>query len=130
MVFLTNPNLAQILASIGIILIFLANFKSKTLFLKIGIGLCFIAAVLGYLYLEINPWTFLIVALSPFLFTFAFRQKSPQNHLLTLSNFMLALGLFLLLNQPLTSNRWAWVSILSAIIIWISTGGLRNIEQD
>ena len=130
MVFLTNPNLAQILASIGIILIFLANFKSKTLFLKIGIGLCFIAAVLGYLYLEINPWTFLIVALSPFLFTFAFRQKSPQNHLLTLSNFMLALGLFLLLNQPLTSNRWAWVFILSAIIIWISTGGLRNIEQD
>ena len=130
MVFLTNPNLAQILASIGIILIFLANFKSKTLFLKIGIGLCFIAAVLGYLYLEINPWTFLIVALSPFLFTFAFRQKSPQNHLLTLSNFMLALGLFLLLNQPLTSNRWAWVSILSAIIIWISTGGLRNVEQD
>ena len=132
MAFLSNPNLSYVLVVIGITLIFLANINSQTKLLNIGIVLCFIAIVLTFLYLRINPWAFLIVALSPFAFATAVRQARPQNLLVIISIFILAIGPFFLFvdqdNQPLVSNRWAWVSVLSAIIIWISTERLRNVE--
>ena len=132
MAFLSNPNLACILVVVGITLIFLANINSKTWLLNIGIVFCFIATVLAFLYLRINPWAFLVVALSPFAFASAVRQARPQNSLVIISIFMLTIGSFLLFvdqdNQLLTSNRWAWVSVLSATIIWISTERLRNVE--
>ena len=132
MAFLTNPNLAYILVVVGITLIFLANINSKTMILKIGMVFCLVAAVLGFLYLRVNPWAFLVVALSPLSFSSAVRQARPQNPLFIISIFMLAIGSFFLFmdqdNRPIVSNRWAWVSVLCAAVIWISTERLRNVE--
>lgn len=132
MAFLTNPNLAYILVVVGITLIFLAIINSKTTILNIGMVFCLIATVLAFLYLRINPWAFVIVALSPFSLARAVRQARPQNPLFLISIFMLAIGSYFLFvdqdNQPLVSNRWAWVSVLSAIVTWISIDRLRNVE--
>lgn len=132
MTFLSNPNLAYILFVVGITLLFLANINSKTTILIIGMVFCLIATVLGFLYLRVNPWAFLIVALSPLLFSSAVRQARPRNPLFIISIFMLAIGSFFLFvdqdNQPLVSNRWAWVAVLCAAVTWISTERLRNVE--
>ena len=132
MVFLANPNFAYILVVVGFTLIFLAKINSKTTILKIGMVLCIIGALLGFLYLRVNPWAFLVVAFSPLPFFSAVRQARPQNPLFITSIFMLAIGSFFLFvdqdNQPVVNNRWAWVSVLSATIIWISTERLRNVK--
>jgi len=132
MAFLTSPNLAYILVILGITLIFLANMNSKTTILNIGLVFCAIAVVLAFLYLRVNPWAFLVVALSPLLFSIAVRQERPKKYILVISIFMLAIGSFCLFvdqdNRPIVSNRWAWVSVLSATVLWISTERLRNVE--
>lgn len=132
MAFLTNPNLAYILVVAGFTLVFLAEINSKTTLLKVGIVFCLIAVVLGFLYLRVNPWVFFVVALSPLPFFSAVRQARPQNPLFLISISMLDLGSFFLFvdqdNQPIVSNRWAWVSVVSAIILWITTERLRNVE--
>lgn len=132
MAFLTNPNLAYILCVVGITLLFLADIYSQTTILKIGMVFCVIATVLGLLYLRVNPWAFLVVALSPLLFSSAVRQARPGNPLFLISIFMLVIGSYFLFvdqdNLPLVSNRVVWVSVLSATFIWISTERLRNVE--
>lgn len=132
MAFLTNPNLAYVLVIVGITLIFLGDINSKIMVLKIGMVFCIIAIVLGFLYLRINPWAFLVVGLSPLLFSSAVRQARPQNPLFLISIFMLVIGSYFLFvdqdNQPLVSNRVVVVSVLSAIITWISTERLRNVQ--
>jgi membrane-bound ClpP family serine protease len=84
------------------------------------------------IYLRVNPWAFLVVALSPLPFFSAVRQERPQNPLFLLSIAMLNIGSFFLFvdqeNQLLVSNRWAWVAVLSAIILWLSIERLRNVE--
>jgi len=131
MEFLTNPNLAYALVVTGITLFFLAQINPKKI-LKIGMVFCLIAAGLEFLYLRVNPWAFLVVALSPLPFLRAVRQARPQNPLFFIAIAMLTIGSFFLFvdqdNQPIVSNRWAWVSVLSATIVWISTEGFRNVE--
>lgn len=132
MTFLTNPHLAYVLVVVGFTLTFLAQLNRKTKMLKVGIVFCVLAFGLGFLYLRVNPWAFLVVALSPLPFFIAVDQARPQNPLFLLSIFMLTLGSFFLFadqdNQPLVSNRMAWVSVLSAVVTWISTERLRNVE--
>ncbi|MCB2179485.1 hypothetical protein KQH54_00010 [bacterium] len=132
MAILSNPHLAYFLMVLGVTLIFLANINAKTVLLNSGVLLAIVATVLGFLYLRMNPWAFLVVVLSPVLFYFAIRQARPQNLLVVISIFMLALGSFFIFvdpeNQPVVSNRMAWVSVLSAAILWLSTDRLRNVE--
>ena len=132
MIILTNPNLAYVLVVVGFTLIFLAQLNRKTRILKVGIILCLIALGLGFLYLRVNPWAFLVVALSPLPFFIAVDQARPQNPLFLLSIFMLTIGSFFLFvdqdSQLLVSNRMAWVSVLSAVVTWLSTERLRNVE--
>lgn len=132
MAFLTSPNLAYVLVVVGLTLIFLATINNRTMLLNLGALLCFIATVLAFFYLRINPWAFVAVALSPFAYARAVRQASSQKLLLILSIFILAIGPFFLFvdqdNMPLVSNRWAWVSVLSATIVWISFERLRNVK--
>ena len=131
MAFLTNPNLAYALVVTGVTLFFLTQINPKKI-LEIGMVFCLIAAGLEFLYLRVNPWAFLVVALSPLPFLSAVRQARPQNPLFFIAIAMLTIGSFFLFvdqnNQPIVSNRWAWVSVLSATIVWISTEGLRNAE--
>ncbi|MCB9079280.1 MAG: hypothetical protein H6631_16895 [Anaerolineaceae bacterium] len=132
MAFLTYPELAYILVVAGITLIFLGDINSKTTVLRIGIALCVTAIVLGFLYLRINPWAFLVVGLSPWLLSIAFHQARPGNPLFLISISMFVLGSYFLFvdkdNQMLVSNRVAIVSLIAAIIMWISTERLRNVE--
>ncbi len=132
MAFLTNQNLAYVLVVVGITLIFVGDINSKTTVLNIGVLFCVIAIVLGFLYLRINPWAFLVVALSPLLLSIAIRQARPGNPLFLISIFMLVLGSYFLFvdqdNQPLVSTRVVVVSVLSAIVIWILSERLRNVE--
>ena len=132
MAFLTNPNLAYILVVVGITLIFLANLNSKTKLLNIGMVFCLIAAVLAFLYLRINPWAFLVVALSPLPFFIAARQERPQNPLFLITIFMLVIGSYFLFvdqdNRPVINGPAAFLSVICAAIIWISTERLRNVE--
>lgn len=132
MTILTNPNLAYVLVVSGITLIFLGDINSRRTVLNIGVVLCAIAAVLGFLYLPINPWAFLVVGLCPLLLSIAVRQARPGNPLFLISISMLLLGAYFLFvdqdNRPLVSNRVVVVSLLSAIIIWISAERLRNVE--
>ena len=132
MAFLMNPNLVYVLVVAGVTLIFLAKLNSKTTVLSIGIVFCSIAAIPGFLYLRVNPWAFLVVAFSPLPFFSAVRQERPQNPLFLISIAMLNIGSFFLFvdqdNQLLVSNRWAWVSVVSATILWLSTERLRNVE--
>lgn len=132
MTFLINPSLAYVLVVVSITLFFLWQLNPKAKKLKIGMIIFLIAAGLELIFSRLNPWAFLIVTLSPLPFSFAVRQARPHNPLFLLSISMLVLGSFFLFvdqnNQPVVSNRWAWVSILSAIITWYSTERLRNIE--
>lgn len=133
MTFLANPNLAYVLIVIGITLLFLAKLNSKPVMLKIGVALCLIAAVLGFLYLRVNPWAFLVVALSPLPFFRAVNQAHPRNPLFLIAIFMLTIGSFLLFvdrdNQLRVNTYWAWgVSVTSATILWLSTARLRNVD--
>ena len=132
MAFLTNPNLAYILVVVGIMLIFVGDVNSQKTVLSIGVAFCVIATALGFLYLRINPWAFLVVALSPLLLLIAVRQARPGNPLFLISISMLVLGSYFLFvdqdNQPLISNRVVVVSLLSAIVIWMLSERLRNVE--
>lgn len=132
MTLLSNPNLAYVLVVSGITLLLLGSINSKTVVLSIGMVIFLIATLVGFLYLRINPWALMIVALSPLPFFGALRQARPQNPLFLLTIFMLTIGSYFLFvdqdNLPVVSNRVVWVSILSAIILWISTERLRNVE--
>lgn len=132
MAYLTNPNLAYILVVVGITLFFLAQLQPKSMILKGGMVFCLLAFGLELLYLRVNPWAFLVVALSPLPFMIAVRQGRAQNTLFLISIAMLVMGSFFLFldqdYQPLVSLRLVWISILCAIIIWISTQRLRNVN--
>lgn len=138
MAILTNPNLAYVLVVVGLTLVFMANLNKKPKFMNIGIGLVFIATVLAFLYLRINPWAFVIVALSPFAFAYSVQegksQRQTQKLLRLFAIFTLAIAPFYLFrnqdNEPATSARWAWTSGVTATILWLSAEGLRNREGE
>lgn len=130
MAYLSNPGVAYFLVVLGVTLIILGLIHSKKITLNMGVALFFVATMLGFLYLRVNPWAYLAVALSPVLVSTAVRQGRAHNPLYIIAIFMLALGSFFIFvdqdNNALVTNRSAWVSVLSAAILWISIEGLRN----
>jgi membrane-bound serine protease (ClpP class) len=132
MAYLLNPNLAYFLVVVGLTLLELSMINPKSTSLKVGMTFCLIAAGLELLYLRVNPWAFLVVALSPLPFVVAVRQERPKNPLYLISIFMLPIGsYFLFVDQdfrPLINGPAAFVSILCVAIIWISTERLRNVK--
>lgn len=130
---LINPNLAHLLVVVGVTLLLLTNFNPKSTRLKVGMVLCLVAADVEFFYLKVNPWAFLIVALSPLPFFIAVRQARPQNPLFLISILMLAISsVFLFVdqnNRPIVLVGPAgFVSTLCAAILWIATERLRNAE--
>ena len=133
MAFLTDPNLAYLLVIVSVLLLFLTSIHPKSTKLKIGMVLSLAAAGIEFIYLRVNPWAFLVVALSPLPFFLAVHQARPYNLLFLLSIFMLAIAsVFVFVdpnNQPVVNyGVAAFVSILCSSVIWISSEGLRNAE--
>jgi len=133
MAFLTNPNLAHLLVVTSVMLLLLTNINPKSTMLKVGMMLGLIAAGSEFFYLKVNPWAFLIVALSPLPFFIAVRQARPQNPLFLISIFMLTISsVFLFVdqnNRPVVNYGLAgFVSTLCGALIWIATEGIRNAE--
>jgi membrane-bound serine protease (ClpP class) len=133
MAFLINPNLAHLLVVVGVMLLLLTNINPKSTMLKVGMVLCLVAAGVEFVYLKVNPWAFLVVALSPLPFFIAIRQARPQNPLFLISILMLAISsVFLFVdqnNRPVVNYGLAgFVSTLCSALIWITTDGIRNAE--
>jgi membrane-bound ClpP family serine protease len=93
MAFLTNPNLAQLLIVVGVTLLLLTSIHPKSRMLRFGMLLCLAAAGVEFIFLKVNPWAFLVLALSPLPFFLAVRQARAQNPLFLLSIIMLTLCL-------------------------------------
>ena len=138
MAILTNPNLAYVMVVVGLTLIFMSQLNKKTKFMNVGMGIVFAATVLAFLYLRINPWVFILVALCPFAFAYSVQEEKSQGQAQKLIRlfaiFTLAIAPFYLFvtqdNEPAASTRWAWTSGVSATILWLSAEGLRNREGE
>lgn len=133
MAFLTNPNLAHLFVVVGVMLLLLTNINPKSTRLKIGMGLCLLAAGVEFGFLKVNPWAFLVVALSPLPFFIAVRQARSQNPLFLISILMLVVSsvfLFVDQNNRLVVNYAlaGFVSSICGAFIWITTEGIRNAE--
>ena len=133
MAFLTNPNLAHLLVVVSITLLLLTNLHPRSTRLKVGMLLCIAAAGMEFIYLNVNPWAFLVLALSPLPFFLAVRQARPQNPLVLLSILMLTVSsVFLFVDQnnrlAVNSGLAGLVSTMCGAFIWIITEGLRNVE--
>ena len=133
MAFLTNPNLAQLLVVIGVTLLLLTNIHPKSRMLKVGMLLCLAAAGVEFVFLNVNPWAFLMLSLSPLPFFLAVRQGRAQNPLFLLTIFMLAISsVFLFVDQNnhpvVMSGPAGFVSTLCGAVIWIAGEGPRNVE--
>lgn len=133
MAFLTNPNLAHLLVVVGVTLLLLGNIHPKSRMLRVGLLLCLAAAGVEFIYLKVNPWAFLVLALSPLPFFLAVRQARAQNPLYLLSILMLTVSsVFLFVDQnnrpAVISGPAGFVSTLCGSVIWITSEGLRNAE--
>ena len=133
MAFLTNPNLAHLLVVASVMLLLLTNINPKSTMLKVGMVLCFVAAGYEFVYLKVNPWAFLVVALSPLPFFIAVRQARTHNPLFLISILMLTISsVFLFVdqnNRPVVNYGLAGiVSTLCGAFIWITTERIRNAE--
>lgn len=133
MSFLINPNLAHFLVVVGVTLLLLSNINPKSTMLKVGMGLCLAASGVEFIYLNVNPWAFLVLALSPLPFFLAVRQARARNPLFLITIFMLAISsVFLFVdqnNRPVVNYGLAgFVSTLCGAVIWITTEGIRNAE--
>jgi len=134
MAFLTNPNLAHLFVVAGVTLLLLTNINPKSTLLKVGMVLCLIAAGIEFVYLKVNPWAFLVVALSPLPFFIAVRQARAHNPLFLISILMLTISsIFLFVdqdNRPVVINGpGGFVSMLCGSLIWIATDRIRNAES-
>jgi hypothetical protein len=111
----------------------LTNINSKPTRLKIGIQLCLAVAALEFVFLKVNSWAFLVLALSPLPIFLAVRQARAQNPLFLLTILMLAISsVFLFVDQNnhpvVMSGPAGFVSTLCGAVIWIAGEGLRNVE--
>jgi membrane-bound serine protease (ClpP class) len=133
MAFLANPNLAHLLVVLGVMFLLLTNINPNSTKLKVGMVLCLVAAGVEFIFLRVNPWAFLVLALSPLPFFIGVRQARSQNPLFLISILMLAISsVFLFMDE---SGRPAvivgpagFVSTICGAIIWITTEGIRNAE--
>ena len=133
MAFLTNPNLAYLFVVVGVMLLLLTNINPKSTIPKVGMVLCFIAAGVEFVFLKVNPWAFLVVALSPLPLFIAIRQERVNSPLFLLTILMLTLGsVYLFVDQnarPVVNFGMAgFVSIICAATIHLLSENMRNAE--
>lgn len=128
---LTNPNLAHLFVIVGVTLLLLSYINPKSTKLKVVMVLCLIAGGIEFVFLDVNPWAFLVLALSPLPFFIAVRQARPHNPLFLLSIVMLTVSsayLFVDQNNRLLvlQGPAGLVATLCGVCIWITAEGMRN----
>lgn len=128
-----NPTLAPILVVVGVMLLMLSNLNLKSKVLRVAMVVSLFLAGVEIVFLKVNPWAFLVVALSPLPFFLAVRQGRAHNPLFLLSILMLAISsvfLFVDENGRPAGNYGpaAFVSIICAACIHIASESLRNRE--
>jgi membrane-bound serine protease (ClpP class) len=133
MEFLINPTVAYLLIVTTVMELSLTIIGNKFTVSKYAMILCLVVALYELFYLEVNPWAFLVVALSPLLFHLAIRQTSAHLSLVAIAILMLALGSFYFFldenGRPLVNYGLAGlVSTLYSSFIWITIGCMRNAE--
>jgi Membrane-bound serine protease (ClpP class) len=133
MTFLINPNLAHLFVIVGVMLLLLSYINAKCARLKVVMLLCLAAAGIEFVFLDVNPWAFLILALSPLPFFIAVRQAHPHNPLFLLSIIMLTVSSVYLFvdqnNRPLVlQGRAGFLATLCGACLWITAEGMRNKE--
>ena len=133
MEFLINPTVAYLLIVTTLMLLSLTIIDNKFTVSKYGMILCLVAAGYELFYLEVNPWAFLVVALSPLLFRLAIRRTPAHLSLVAIVILLLALGSFYLFldenGRPAVNYRLAgFVSTMCGAVIWITIERMRNAE--
>ena len=128
-----NPTLAPILVVVGVMLLMLSNLHPKSKVLRVAMMVSLLLAGVEIVFLKVNPWAFLVVALSPLPFFLAVRQGRAHNPLFLLSILMLAISpMFLFVDEngrPAGNfGPAAFVSIICAACIHIASESLRNRE--
>ena len=130
---LINPNLAYLLVVAAVMLVLLNSVTSFSTVWKVGTGLCLTAAALELIFLRVNPWAFLAVAISPLPFFVAARQTRLSLFPLFITLLLLFVGAFYLFmdqdGYPAVHYGLAGVvSALGASSLWILIGRKRNRE--
>ncbi len=131
MEFLINPNVAYLLIVAAVMLFLVTINAPKSTMPKVGMAICLGASGYELLYLEGNPWAFLVVALSPLPFFFALRQTRLHLPLVIITILMLTIGsVFLFVDQndrPVVNYFLAGgVSVFCGEFIWIAIGRMKN----
>lgn len=133
MLFLTNPNLAHLFIIVGVMLLLVSYINPKSTRLKVVMLLCFAAAGIEFVFLDVNPWAFLVLALSPLPFFIAIRQARSYSPLILLSILMLTVSSVYIFvdqnNRPLVLEGPAgFVATLCGACLWITAESNRNKE--
>jgi len=133
MEFLINPTVAYLLIVTTFTLLSLTIIDNTFTVSKYGLILCLVAAGYEFFYLEVNPWAFLIVALSPLLFRLAIRQTPAHLSPVAIAILMLVLGSFYLFldenGRPVVNySLVGFVSTMCGAAIWITIERMRNAE--
>ncbi|HLO32797.1 MAG TPA: NfeD family protein [Anaerolineales bacterium] len=133
MTFLINPSLGYFFIVVGIMFLFLSTVHPKSIILKVAMAICLVGAGYEIATLRVNPWAFLVVALSPLPFFIAIRQTPVPGPLFLVAVLMLILGAVFIFvdenNQPVAIyGPAALIAIVCASIIWLTTEGIRNAE--
>lgn len=133
MEFLINPTVAYLLIVTTVMLLSLTIIDNTFTVSKYGMILCLVAAGYELFYLEVNPWAFLVVALSPLLFRLAIRQTPAHVSPVAIAILMLALGSFYLFldenGRPVVNyGLVGFVSTMCGAVISITIERMRNAE--
>ena len=131
MEFLINPTIAYLLIVTAVMLSLRVFNDPKSLWPKVGMVLCFVAAGVELFYLKWNPMALLVVALSPMPLFIAIYQTRLHSSLFLITILMLTLGsafLFVDQNNRPVVDLAGIVSVFCATFIWITTNRLRNAE--
>ncbi len=133
MEFLINPTVTYLLIVTTVMLLSLTIIDNTFAASKYGMILCLVAAGYELFYLEVNPWAFLVVALSPLLFRLAIRQTPAHLSPVAIAILMLALGSFYLFldenGRPAVNyGLVGFVSTMCGVVIWITIERMRNAE--
>jgi len=131
--FLMNPTVAYLLIVATAMLTLVAITFPDSNIPKVGLPLCLAAAWYELFHLEANPWSLLIVALSPLPFFAAIRQSHMRFPLLVFTILMLTIGSFLLFvdqnGRPMVNPILAGiVSMFCGEFIWIAIERGGNAE--
>lgn len=123
MTLLVNPDVAYLLIVAAVMLFILTAVRPESIWLKVGMAACLVAAGYEFSQLNGNIWALLVVAFSPLPFFAAIRQPRPNATLALLAIAMLTLGSVFLF---WTADGWLYlmpltglVAIVCGRVLWI-----------